>query len=134
MKKVSLFDSTISNLEYGLTYATTKNKVTAQNIANVDTPNYKAKDVSFSKMLADAKNANLQAYRTEDKHMGFSTNSSATPGVYSYSNLNYRQNGNGVDMDKEQASLAENTIYYNALIDRVNGKLNSLLTVAKGGN
>lgn len=134
MKKVSLFDSTISNLEYGLTYATTKNKVTAQNIANVDTPNYKAKDVSFSKMLADAKNANLQAYRTEEQHMNFSASSSKAPGVYSYSNLSYRQNGNGVDMDKEQASLAENTIYYNALIDRVNGKLNSLLTVAKGGN
>lgn len=133
MKKVSLFDSTISNLEYGLTYATTKNKVTAQNIANVDTPNYKAKDVSFSKMLSEAKNANLQAYRTDDKHMNF-TSSAATPGVYSYSNLSYRQNGNGVDMDKEQASLAQNTIYYNALIDRVNGKLNSLLTVAKGGN
>lgn len=132
--KVSLFDSTISNLEYGLKYATTKNKVTAQNIANVDTPNYKAKDVSFSKMLADAKNANLQAYRTDEKHMNFTANSSATPGVYSYSNYSFRENGNGVDMDKEQASLAKNTIYYNALIDRVNGKLNTLLTVAKGGN
>jgi flagellar basal-body rod protein FlgB len=36
-------------------------------------------------------------------------------------------------MDAEQAKLAENQIYYNALIDRVNGKLNTLNTVIKGG-
>lgn len=37
-------------------------------------------------------------------------------------------------MDAEQASLAENQIYYNALIDRVGGKLSSLNNVIKGGN
>ncbi len=131
---MGLFSGTISNLEYGLSYASTKNKVVAQNIANSDTPNYKAKDVSFAKMLEDAKTSSVSAYRTDNKHINFATSSTKTPGVYSYTNLSYRQNGNGVDMDKEQASLAENTIYYNALIDRVSGKLNSLLTVAKGGS
>ena len=36
-------------------------------------------------------------------------------------------------MDAEQANLATNQIYYNALIDRVSGKLNTLNTVIKGG-
>ncbi|MGG0657928.1 flagellar basal body rod protein FlgB [Rummeliibacillus pycnus] len=130
---MSLFGGTISNVENGLSYASLKQKTIAQNIANVDTPNYKAKDVSFSKMLSDAQDSYIKAYRTNDKHIDFQTNAQ-TPGVYSYSDLRYRENGNGVDMDKEQASLAKNTIYYNALIDRMNGKLNSLLTVAKGGN
>lgn len=134
VKKLSLFSGTISNLEQSLSYASTKNKVVAQNIANSDTPNYKAKDVSFSKMLEDAKTSQISAYRTDSKHIGFESTSNSSAGVYSYSNLSYRQNGNGVDMDKEQASLAENTIYYNALVDRMNGKLNSLLTVAKGGS
>ncbi|HWI47868.1 MAG TPA: flagellar basal body rod protein FlgB [Rummeliibacillus sp.] len=129
---MSFFGGTISNIENGLSYASVKQKTIAQNIANVDTPNYKAKDVSFSKMLSDAQDSYIKAYRTNDKHIDFQTDTQ-TPGVYSYSNLSYRENGNGVDMDKEQASLAENTIYYNALIDRVNSKLNSLLVVAKGG-
>ena len=45
----------------------------------------------------------------------------------------YSHNGNGVDMDKEQANLATNQIYYNALVDRMNGKLNTLQNVIKGG-
>ncbi len=130
---MSFFGGTISNIENGLTYSSIKQKTIAQNIANVDTPNYKAKDVSFSKMLSDAQNSYIKANRTNEKHIDFNTSTKA-PGVFSYSNDRYRENGNGVDMDKEQASLAENTIYYNALVDRINGKLNSLLTVAKGGN
>ncbi|MCA9726018.1 MAG: flagellar basal body rod protein FlgB, partial [Kurthia sp.] len=59
---------------------------------------------------------------------------STTPGVYSYANLKYRQDGNGVDMDTEQANLAKNAIYYNALIERVSSKFNTLQTVLKGGN
>ena len=130
---MSLFSGTINNIENGLSYASIKQKTIAHNIANVDTPNYKAKDVSFSKMLSDAQESYIKAYRTNEKHIDFQTESN-TPGVYSYSNMRYRENGNGVDMDKEQSSLAKNTIYYNALIERENGKLNSLLTVAKGGS
>lgn len=129
---MNLFGGTISNLESGLTYAAVKQKTIAQNIANVDTPNYKAKDVSFKQMLSEATTNNLSANKTDTKHIDFQAETT-TPGVYSYSNLNYRQNGNGVDMDKEQASLAENSIYYNALVERVSSKYNTLQTVLKGG-
>lgn len=129
---MNLFGGTISNLEYGLKYATLKNKTIAQNIANVDTPNYKAKDVSFKKIMSDTNKNVMTANRTDVRHYDFKTKVS-TPGVYSLDNFRYRHNGNGVDMDKEQASLAENTIYYNALIDRINGKFNTLNTVIKGG-
>ncbi|QCR31792.1 flagellar basal body rod protein FlgB [Lysinibacillus sp. SGAir0095] len=129
---MNLFGGTISSLENGLNYASLKNKTIAQNIANVDTPNYKAKNVSFEKMLSDAKNTTISAKRTDARHYDFQIQQS-TPGVYSYENFNYRSNGNGVDMDAEQASLAENTIYYNALIERISSKFNSLNTVIKGG-
>lgn len=36
-------------------------------------------------------------------------------------------------MDQEMVKLAENQIYYNALVDRINGKFNTLKTVIKGG-
>lgn len=129
---MDLFGGTISNLESGLTYASVKQKTIAQNIANVDTPNYKAKDVSFKQMLADAQTNSITANKTDAKHIDFQSET-ATPGVYSYSNLSYRENGNGVDMDAEQASLAENTIYYNALTERISSKFNTLQTVLKGG-
>lgn len=129
---MDLFGGTIRSLENGLNYASLKNKTIAQNIANVDTPNYKAKNVSFEKMLSDAQNSTISAKRTDYRHYDFEVKQS-TPGVYSYENYNYRSNGNGVDMDSEQASLAQNTIYYNALIERVSSKFNTLNSVIKGG-
>ena len=132
VKSLNLFGGTISSLEKGLSYATLKNKAIAQNIANVDTPNYKAQDVSFKKMLAEAEQTGMAAYRTDTRHYEFEI-AQSTPGVYSYENFRARHNGNGVNMDAEQASLAENQIYYNALIDRVSGKLSSLNNVIKGG-
>lgn len=129
---MDFFSGTIRNLEKGLSYATLKNKTIANNIANVDTPHYKAKDVSFQSILNEAKQADLPAYKNDERHYDF-TFRQAGQGVFNYANFRSRNNGNGVDMDAEQAKLAENTIYYNALIERVNGKLNTLNTVVKGG-
>lgn len=129
---MNLFGGTISSLENGLSYATLNQKTIANNIANVDTPNYKAKDVSFKNMLEEEKRSSISAYRTDERHYDFSITQS-TPGVSNIDNLRYRNNGNAVDMDAQQAKMAENQIYYNALIDRVNGKLNTLNTVIKGG-
>ena len=129
---LNLFGGTISSLENGLSYATLKHKTIANNIANVDTPNYKVKNVSFKDMLANEKQISISAYRTDSRHYDFKIRQS-TPGVSILADLRYRNNGNAVDMDVEQTKLAENQIYYNALIDRVNGKLNTLNTVIKGG-
>ncbi|KOS69474.1 flagellar basal body rod protein FlgB [Lysinibacillus contaminans] len=129
---MNLFGGTISSLENGLSYATLNQKTIANNIANVDTPNYKAKNVNFKNMLEEEKQSSISAYRTDNRHYDFSITQS-TPGVSDIDNLRYRNNGNAVDMDEQQAKMAENQIYYNALIDRVNGKLNTLNTVIKGG-
>lgn len=129
---MKLFGGTISALEHGLNYSVTKGKAISQNIANVDTPNYKAKQVSFKEILANAQSTGLPAYKTNHKHLDFRQRN-IEPGVFDVSNFRYRHDGNGVDMDKEQANLAENQIYYNALVDRINGKLNTLQNVVKGG-
>ena len=51
---MNLFSGTISRLENALNYSSTKQKVISQNIANVDTPNYKAKEVSFKAAFNEA--------------------------------------------------------------------------------
>ena len=130
---MGIFNGTIESLERGLNFSSMKQKTIAQNIANVDTPNYKAKSVSFNDYLESAKKSPISAYRTEEKHFNFQA-SSSSQGAFDYSSLRYSSNGNGVDMDKEQANLATNQLYYNALVDRMSGKLNTLQTVIKGGS
>lgn len=132
MRNLNLFGGTIRSLENGLSYATLKNKTIAQNIANVDTPNYKTKEVSFKDVFNDAKSATISANRKDVRHYDFSIEIGRN-GIYSNENFRTRPNGNAVNMDAEQAKLAENTIYYNALIERINGKFNTLNTVVKGG-
>ena len=129
---MNLFGKTVPTLEQGLSYSATKGKVISQNIANVDTPNYKVKSVSFKDVFTGVKASQLDTYRTNPRHMEFKVGDSQS-GVYSHANFRYRHDGNGVDMDKEQADLASNQIYYNSLIDRLNGKFNTMKNVIKGG-
>ncbi|WP_338059361.1 flagellar basal body rod protein FlgB [Bacillus coahuilensis] len=130
---VKLFSATTQSLEAGLNYSADKQKAISQNIANVDTPNYKAKDVKFESYFKKSV-ADIQANETSDKHMSFkptsATGTSAAP--YNSSDFIYHHNGNGIDVDKEMADLATNQIYYNSLIQQLNHKYSMITTVVKG--
>lgn len=108
----------------------TKNEIIANNIANVDTPDYKRKDLDFESLLADAlSDASLKTANMDKKVAGLSL-SSLTPKVYTeYSTLSYRYDGNNVDIDTEQAYLADNQIKYYALLDSMTQEFNRLKTV-----
>ncbi|NBJ68409.1 MULTISPECIES: flagellar basal body rod protein FlgB [Clostridia] len=131
---MSLFSGTIQTLEQSLNYASTKNRAISSNLANLDTPNYKAKDVTFKNYLLKELSQPLQAKRTNSKHFGF--HGEAQPAGFKTIRqhaTSYQHNGNNVDVDKEMADLAKNQIYYQALVDRINGKFGSLQTALKGG-
>lgn len=131
---MDLFKGTIHNLERSLDYATTKNRTISSNIANVDTPNYKSKDVVFKDVLNDTLATPMQAKRTNPRHIPFSNHPHTTYQTITKSNTSYNHNGNNVDIDKEMTELATNQIYYNSLIDRINGKFSSIQTVLRGGS
>ncbi|GKV64199.1 MULTISPECIES: flagellar basal body rod protein FlgB [unclassified Sporosarcina] len=128
---MNIYGSTINLLEKGLDYSSAKGKAISQNIANVDTPKYKAKSVNFQEVFSSEKSKAFEAYKTDARHLDFTA--SAGSKTFDLSNLRYRQDRNGVDMDKEQADLAANQIYNSALIERLNGKFNSLQNIIKGG-
>lgn len=130
-KEMELFSNTFNVLEKSLDYSSTKQKVISQNIANVDTPNYKAKDV-VKNSFQDTLQASIDAYRTDPRHIDFSTDNSEST-IVTEQNGTYNNNGNSVDVDKEMTDLATNQIYYNALADRLSGKFNSLQNVIRGG-
>lgn len=130
---MDLFSGTISTLDKALNYSTTKQKVISQNIANVDTPNYKAKDVSFKAVFNEALSESLIANRTNARHFVFNKTNQSSSTIITKNQVSYNESGNSVDIDQEMADLATNQIYYNALTERISGKFSSLQNVIRGG-
>ncbi|MDX8362259.1 MULTISPECIES: flagellar basal body rod protein FlgB [Bacillaceae] len=130
---MKLFSNTVNALESGLNYSSLKEKAISTNIANVDTPYYKAKSVSFKLNLENAMEE-FQGNATNARHFNISSSSGQHPmSVSSRGDLIFNHNENNVDIDKEMTLLAENQIYFYALSDLINGKFASLKSVIKGG-
>jgi len=103
---LSLFSTTFQTIENGISYASQKQQTIAQNIANVDTPNYKSKTVSRTSEFRGLLHNELEAYQTDSKHIPFSDSSQRV--ITQQGNTSYQANGNNVDMDQEMADMAEN--------------------------
>ncbi|QKY69026.1 flagellar basal body rod protein FlgB [Lentibacillus sp. CBA3610] len=132
---MEFFSGSFQTLENSLKYASAKNRTISNNIANVDTPGYKAKDVEFKNVLNDELNASFGTKRTHSKHLPFnSLDRDQTIHTVTRQGTAYNHSGNNVDIDKEMAELGKNQIYYQALVDRINGKFSTLKTVIGGGN
>ncbi|MCU9593099.1 flagellar basal body rod protein FlgB [Caldibacillus thermolactis] len=129
---MSLFSHTIHVLDRALDYSALKQKTISNNIANVDTPQYKAQDVvSFKKFFNQELSKGITAKRSNEKHIPFQSSTKSL--TITHRNVQFNENGNSVNMDQEMAKLADNQIYYNAMIERLNGKFNTLKNVIKGG-
>ncbi|MBP5305879.1 MAG: flagellar basal body rod protein FlgB [Lachnospiraceae bacterium] len=103
-----------------------RNSVITNNIANVDTPGYKRKDVQFESylMAAMTKGGSL------DKRVDNINLNSLNGTIYTdYANLSYRLDGNNVDIDTESSYLAENQLRYYALLDSMNQEFSRIKTV-----
>jgi flagellar basal-body rod protein FlgB len=116
------------NLEKSLDALWLRNSVISDNIANVDTPGYKRKELQFEEFLG-----------SELRHSRISRGSSRLSGsnsakvVEDSHGYSYRLDGNNVDIERENALMAANALRYNTLIQRMNGQLNKLRSVIKGG-
>lgn len=130
---MNLFGGTIQTLEKSLAYSTAKNRTIAQNIANVDTPNYKSRKVLFKNVLADTMSESIQNKRTRPQHINFQKHPDQPYIIRENKNTLYSHNGNNVDIDQEMAELAKNQLYYQAVVDRLNGKFSNIEKVIRGG-
>lgn len=108
----------------------TKNEIIANNLANVDTPNYKRKDLEFESFLAEAL-TDTTTKNMDKKVANINSNlSSLKSRIYTeYSSLDYRYDGNNVDVDTESAYLADNQIRYYTLLDSMTHEFNRLKSV-----
>ena len=105
--------------------------VLANNIANVDTPGYKRKDLDFEGVLKQelgrCKHTSLDT-KIENLHMDH-----LNPTVYTdLSNYSYRLDGNNVDIDTENVTLASNELKYNGIMGAVQTEFANLKTAMSG--
>lgn len=103
-----------------------RNEVISNNIANVDTPGYKRKDVQFESYLVSA----LVGDNSLDKRVADVDLNTLNSTVYTdNASLSYRLDGNNVDIDTESANLAENQIRYYALLDSMTQEFSRIKAV-----
>jgi len=93
----------------------------ASNIANASTPGYKARDIDFSKALADA---------TSDS--GVSANQAAANNVGYRIPLETSLDGNTVELSTEQNQFAENALQYKSTLSFLEGRLNTIKQALRG--
>jgi flagellar basal-body rod protein FlgB len=116
-----------------------RQEVLASNIANADTPNYKARDFDFSAALEDAKagRAGFTIAKTSERHLSAQDSSgfSKVPaGVSLLYRTEYQANadGNTVNMDVERSAFAENAVQLESALTFIRGQLAKLQTAITG--
>lgn len=122
-------------LERTLDASALRQKVTANNIANVDTPYFKRSDVRFEEILQDHLNQTaLQGRRTHPKHFAIGSSAAGlTPQVLLDDSSVMNNNLNNVDIDSEMSLMAKNQLRYNTLVQQANHDIRNLRTAIKGG-
>ena len=135
-----MFDKISNNLkilEKALDASLMRNEVIAQNIANVDTPNYKKRTVKFEEYLSAAlKSSNFKGFTTHSKHISIGGNDVDSIGIkvtQDYKELSMRLDGNNVDVEAEMAAMAQNSLQYNTLIQSLSGKYRILKSAISEG-
>lgn len=105
-----------------------RQQILASNIANADTPNFKARDIDFQQALRSAL-AESNAV-TDSKMAG--GGQSTSPQLLYRTVVQPSADGNTVDMDVERAHFAENAARYEASLRFLNGQIKGLLAAIQG--
>jgi flagellar basal-body rod protein FlgB len=127
-----MFDNVFGIHEQALLLHGQRLGVLATNIANADTPNYKARDIDFSAVLSQTDDAPMSLAVTQAGHISMSDGSS-TPADLKYRNpYQASLDGNTVEMPVEQAAFSENNVRYQASLGFINGRIAELQLAING--
>jgi flagellar basal-body rod protein FlgB len=133
-----LFRDTISLLERSLNIRSLQHRVLSSNIANLDTPNYKAVELAVTEEINGNQNSasRIQLVQTQPGHLPPKHNpadhlklKAAKPPEFSL-----RGDGNTVDLDRTMGDLAENTLLYKTAAQLISRKFSGLKSAIRGGN
>lgn len=108
-----------------------RQEVIANNIANADTPNFKARDINFSAELQRASaslNGATQPAKTHAGHLQLGANNSVQASLQYRTPAQSRLDGNTVDMDIERTQFLDNSLRYQADIQFLDDRISGLRT------
>ncbi|HEX3836833.1 MAG TPA: flagellar basal body rod protein FlgB [Steroidobacteraceae bacterium] len=108
--------------------------VLANNLANVDTPGYKARDIDFRTALAAASSpdSGVSMRTTDAKDIAVTATGDGGAALKYRVPLAPSLDGNTVDSQQEQAAFAENTVHYQATLTFLSMRLRNLMTAITG--
>lgn len=133
-----LFGKTTNALGAAINFRQLNQDVISANIANAETPGYKAKKLDFESALKRAVDTDgLYRLSTDNPNqypVGGGGMQDVRADVYDDPNISVSNDGNTVDLEKQMSKLSQNTILYKAAIELINKKLATLAyAVTEGG-
>lgn len=126
---VRIFGNTISMAEKSLDFLWEKQQVISENIANVDTPGYKTKFVTFEETFRNKLNA---AVKTGDRDFIGNTIDESSWQIRNTNRETSRLDGNNVDADVELMEMTRTALQYQYMLHSVNSDIVRLRTAIKG--
>ena len=137
MESQGLFSKTFTVLEKSMNLRSQKHSLLVSNIANMDTPNYKAFDIlveeEMEKAFGETNTMTLMQTHPEHLSLNSAENMNAPevkPAERSW--YNFREDGNTMDIDRTMSVLSENGLLYNASAQMISKKFQSLSNAING--
>lgn len=134
---MTAIDKAFDFQEKALTLRGYRQQLLASNIANADTPNYKAVDIDFSKALQAARSvqSGVELAKTSLLHLdGKHANGAAGIKPMYRTSVQPSIDGNTVDTNIEQAGFSENALNYLATLQFINGRLKDIQEAVRGNS
>lgn len=133
----NIFDSTINTLSSALDIRAERQKVLASNIANQETPGYRAKDIDFASELARRIRATpvnaVPVSSTSPGHIPIVSRLYGEPQVVERPTGLEGFDRNNVGVEGEMVRLSENTIMYNTAVKMLKAKFGMIMSAIKEG-
>ena len=123
-------------LQQGLSASWTRNAVIRNNIANVETPGFKASHVEFESLMHQAlQGSGFRGTVTHPRHIpiGSGRTEDIRGRIVKRNDTSMRMDGNNVDIEAENVALAQNSIYYNTLLEKMNSEIRRLRSAITEG-
>jgi len=124
-----IFGDAVDQLTRGLSYATARHSLLVQNIANAETPGYQARDLVFEDFLKAPRRPALGTPPPSTPEVG---PAGRVPRLVMASDTDARPDGNDVQLHRQMARLAENTLYQHSLVQLLTNHFNTLKQAISG--
>lgn len=133
-KFVAMEINPFSHHEQALKLRALRSEILTSNIANADTPHYKARDIDFASALKQAGDSRMPLRKTNELHQSAWTTNRLGAEVKFRVPMQPTLDGNTVETDIEQALFAENTVRYQASLSFLSGQIKGLRYAIRGGD